>query len=241
MLILLSSPVLGKQNVIVENVQTGGLLNIEYLKFFYVPTGENLQFNIHVYNSTGFLLDDTTTSCYIHFYNNSGHHLLETELLFNDEDFFAENFTFTATPGGYSYITWCNSTTEGGFVSNIFEVVEDLDQPVRSDLIPLAIILGSLLFGMIYIYCAINLRVEQISKTRVVEKIILYFTGLLISLSGYFLMIVEVSNNSNFTYFKSTLITIFTILILVFLAILALFAYHTLETTMKGSEDDEDY
>ena len=242
--ILLSSNAFAAPPFLCNEAQTEGLLKIEYIPFNKVPANDDLTFHIHVYNSSGHLQTDTTTSCYVHFYNNSGSHVHEEVMLLdsNGVDFFVSDFAFTLIPGTYAYIAWCNNTDEGGFISNSFEVLEDINEPVRSDLIPLTIVFGSFLFGLIFVYCGINLRTEAIAKTRVAEKIILYFVGLCVSLSGYFFILLEIYNNTNFTYYKTTITLIFSLLVLSFLAIVGFFVYHMLENTINGeNEDDEDY
>jgi len=109
----------------------------------YIKANEAFDFHIHIHNSTnGILLDNTTTSCYLHLYSSggNGHHLIEDEMGFdsNNFDFFYEVSAGNLTEGSYAILFYCEVPGErGGFLeysfvannggdSNVFILVTDI-------------------------------------------------------------------------------------------------------------------
>ncbi|MHA1481997.1 MAG: hypothetical protein ACTSQA_00990 [Candidatus Heimdallarchaeaceae archaeon] len=88
-----------------------------------IPEGQSISFHFHVFNiSNGVAIDNSTTNCSFHLYNNSGSHIfIKSPLTIFDNEFDFEvmvdggNFTV----GEYSYIIQCESSTYdlGGFES----------------------------------------------------------------------------------------------------------------------------
>jgi hypothetical protein len=98
-----------------------GTLNIVYPKFLEFDPAHNVTLHFHVHNSTGYLLDNTTTMCFIHTYNQSGH-INEEYMEFDDNliDFEYDLNMSKYTYGIYTYLVYCNSTDEAGYVSEGF-------------------------------------------------------------------------------------------------------------------------
>lgn len=85
----------------------------------------SLTLNFHVFNSSnGVPIDNTSTNCYLHFYNSFGEQILETEVPHSDSNVDNEwEIVLTAgnisTAGNYGYNIQCYSTTDdlGGFTT----------------------------------------------------------------------------------------------------------------------------
>ena len=95
----------------------------------FLKQNEEGQLNLHVYNlSNGFPMTNDTTSCLLHIFNRTGHHVFNEIFDYNEDDgdFFLDigggNFSQI---GFYSFIIGCNTSTIGGFVSGSFRVTTD--------------------------------------------------------------------------------------------------------------------
>ncbi len=107
------------------NIDVG--LQIEFTQVSTFENGENHLFNAHVFNiSTGLRVDNTTTDCTFHLFDNRGDHQIDQQpMIFDpiglDWDFNVTRGNFTRN-GAYSQLVVCNTTDLGGFLSAGFEV-----------------------------------------------------------------------------------------------------------------------
>lgn len=107
------------------NIDVG--LQIEFTQVSIFENGEDHLFNAHVFNiSTGLRVDNTTTQCSFHLFDNKGDHQIDqVPMIFDtfgidwDYNVSGENFTRN---GDYSYLIVCNSTDIGGFLSSGFTI-----------------------------------------------------------------------------------------------------------------------
>lgn len=93
-----------------------------------------VKLNFHVFNSTGvWLQNNSQVTCNFHLYDARGEHIDNKNLLISNEsskygdfeyEFPTANFTIKRE---YSYIIYCNSSTEYGFVSENFYIGKDAD------------------------------------------------------------------------------------------------------------------
>ena len=120
----------------------------------FIKQNEDGQLNMHVFNaSSGIIMDNITTNCIIYLFNSSGHHTMERNLDFDDEDkdFFinidGNNFS---NLGFISFILQCNTSNEGGFVSGSVRITETGEE-VLNNLLPiiLALIATIVLFSVV--------------------------------------------------------------------------------------------
>jgi len=104
---------------------------IEFPNINYLQQNTTFNFYVHVYNaSNGVPVSNATTNCTLHIYNSVGSHIIESKMPYNstDMDFglkilggnFSEN-------GLYSFITYCHSSTQGGYVENTIRVTSTGD------------------------------------------------------------------------------------------------------------------
>lgn len=120
LLVILSSVIVIAQPPFTD-VQTSNCancLNILYPKILYYENGKDFILNFHVLNATGSILDNTTTECILHFYDNTGVHLFRNELLYFNGDFYYNmSGTLIQDNGEYAYNVWCTNSQVGGFTS----------------------------------------------------------------------------------------------------------------------------
>lgn len=122
LLIILCFSVFAIQTISISNTN----LNIEIPEFETYKYGTDIQMHFHVYNSSGFLVTNSTT-CTFHLYNSSEEHILISDLLFDttNKEFEIQlgsgNFT---NIGYYAYIIQCNNTKEANFVMTSFKLTK---------------------------------------------------------------------------------------------------------------------
>lgn len=100
-------------------------LNIEYPFIDAIKQGEVNKFHLHIFNSSGHLIDNNTgVYCGLHIYDNQGGHIVEVKPLAWDSNGIELSYTFTQTQriGVYPWVAWCNTTKEAGFKSSNFYV-----------------------------------------------------------------------------------------------------------------------
>lgn len=112
--------------------------------------------HFHVFNSTGYLVPADETTCNIHIYNPSDVHVLQSNLTANVNNIDLEvniNATVTGETGVYSFIVWCNSTNEAGFISGFFAVTNSgvLDEGAGEKWIAIVLLLIGFAFGLFFI------------------------------------------------------------------------------------------
>lgn len=110
-------------------IGNNNVLEIDFPKIEFFKLGDPLQLNFHVFNNSGILVLNDTTSCVFHLFNFTGGHLIEELMSFSvgDNDFFFDiNVGNLSVVGAYSFLIRCNTTTvQGGFVSGSFQVTID--------------------------------------------------------------------------------------------------------------------
>jgi hypothetical protein len=103
-------------------------LQIAYPQIEFYKSG-NVTLMFFVHNSSGFAMTNTTSSCRMHYYNNLGVELLDDVNLSADDtdaDFvYVLNNTSLTLPGQYIFYTYCNSSTEAGFVKGLIYFSKD--------------------------------------------------------------------------------------------------------------------
>jgi len=163
--------------------------------FDYMPH-VNITINIHVYNSTFFEVDNATTSCSLHVYNQTGGHITENSTLpYNSNEFYYNmDKTLFMVNKEYGYIIACNNTNEAGFVSGSFVVTDRLDtsRPEGEAVILLAIILLPIILGIFLLVGAVTLGDEH-----GVLRIALYLLALLTVLASFHFGMVSAVNYLN--------------------------------------------
>jgi hypothetical protein len=139
----------------IEPVASINGLQIAYPATTHYLMGSNLTLNYHVYNSTGFILDNTTVSCSIDIYNQKGDEIISDLLTYNDYDFYYFfNYSAFSCCVNYQWIVSCESDVEAGFIEGGFQINKIGQEPDQNNtLFSLLFIFTSLIaiggFGML--------------------------------------------------------------------------------------------
>lgn len=133
---------------------TGTLgFEIAYPKYSTTKQSTDFDLFLHVFNSSNGI-PMNTGSCQIHLYDGSGEDILEKELSKTGYEYnvLIKGGNFSNL-GIYSYIIYCNSSIQGGFVSGLVEVTTSgvdnstlIDNKVVYSLFFIIIILGIIVF-----------------------------------------------------------------------------------------------
>lgn len=192
------------------------------------PQGDNLMLNkginyhVHVFNATnGLPVGSPTVSCTVHLYNSNGSHSLERVMDYdsNNMDFKLDitgaNFSTVQRMSG---ITWCNSTTEGGFASFGFDVTysgRSISEAQSLLYIPLFLVFFSLfivgVFGINRLPDS-NARDEE-GKLLNISYLKYLRSTLWFILWGFVLAVIFISSNISRAYLPDTLISEFMLIL----------------------------
>ena len=98
--------------------------------YTYLPQNTDYEINIHVSNiSNGYPLTNIETDCYLHLYNSTGQHTIESNLLTKDVNGWDHQLIIKgdnlSDVGTHSIYIWCNYTSSlGGEVRSSFIITE---------------------------------------------------------------------------------------------------------------------
>ena len=228
-----------------SSVETTQGFIVESVDQTYVRTGEDYEFEVHVFNATTGLHINEGISCYFHMYNKSGNHIVELEDSTSGHNF---DYSFNVaggnwTRGNFVVKIQCNATNYGGgeelFV-RVNDYGEELTDPLGSNfhqgMWMLMILFSISLFGVF--------KVENPSG-----KLACYWVAHLFFVIGTFSVW---QYNMGYTIAYSGLAGIFKVLFyvsitavfpMILLSIAWMFYIHTMNDTIKGFMDrgmDED-
>ena len=156
-LVFLASIVLAAPPVTQSFVGDIGL-QLENPLVSFVQQGRDVAAHLHVYNkSNGFAMNNDTTSCFLHIYNETGHEFfseLYTWASVENEwelNITGGNFSFL---GEYGFLAQCNTSSVGGFVRGKFQVTESgEEEPMADATAGIAIVIFILLItGSIFMF-----------------------------------------------------------------------------------------
>lgn len=138
-----------------SNIQDHGLtIEVAYSDVYKI--NENRFIHNHVYNSNGSLIPTSSLSCYYHAYshNQGGAHIINNGTMTSYGVGFNAtiNGSYYQTPGLYSIMQWCNTSTEGGFYRYNFYVTPSGTIPSTSQGIIYSILLLTSLALMTFFY-----------------------------------------------------------------------------------------
>lgn len=184
----------------------------------YLKVGVEYHFFAHVYNSSGYTLDNVTTYCSFVLYDNEGNVLIDhTNLSFEVEHHEFEivigdgNFSVI---GEYNFVVYCESNNEAGFVEDKFHVTTDgLDNNRPTNWLSIIVVVSlQALLLLLSAYILKNPRFEII-------KGFLYLYGVVnIFLLGIypFLITTNINPTGNLTIFTIGLVGVNLLLLLLF-------------------------
>ena len=177
-------------------------IQIEVTLIDTIEQNKLFQFHIHAHNSSNGLLlkNDTIDFCAIHLFNNSGKHIVLTNMTY-DKDHLGWEFNVLggnfSKIGFYDSLFYCEVTGEiGGFFEHIFEVTKNgdvLDTP--KTIVYLILVMGALFFFLLCLYGGIVLpfknKRNEASKIIAIERL-KYFKLALLFLS--YILFVWIAN-----------------------------------------------
>ena len=142
---------------------TGNQILISYPKTDYFEAQTNFTLHFHVFNSTGFALNTTSTSCTIHLYDSMDAHVLKTIMPFDDEfDYEVRlNTTIISREGIYPYIVQCSNSEQAGFVSGAFEVSNQARSKSINRERVFASVVGLGILALFFLFFAFKLEEEH--------------------------------------------------------------------------------
>lgn len=188
---------------VIQDVITSGSLDISYPLFSSYYFGEDVEFNFHVHNSSGFEVTNVSLDCLFHLFNSSGHHIYENNNVFyGDSDWVVELNASMFDIGSYVYYFECNNS-EAGTISTSFDIVrEGYDGSLQEALIYCVLIFIVLCVIVLCVVGGLNIDGNNVFTVGgdLVEinygkyvKVVLFFCGYFFSwILNYFLL--EVSS-----------------------------------------------
>lgn len=167
--------------------QIGGLLAIETPKLTYYLSGDyDFKAYTHVFNSTGYLMDNSSVVCDIEVFNISASKIYAADALYDGHDFYwIIPAAATNTPGEYAFMVHCSNGGEAGYISYTFEFRRE--NPITRDIggSPLAIIiLLPLIFGIMLMVGSFQLDDDH----KIIKIIMFLFAYIMVFMSFWFAM-----------------------------------------------------
>jgi hypothetical protein len=109
-------------------------IDVEHPYINPYPVNKDIKFHFHIFNASNglpIIANKLLTNCSFHLYNSSGSHIFKNNNAVSSDDILdyeqiikGGNFT---KAGQYAYIFQCNSSSEGGYYANYFEVTQNGD------------------------------------------------------------------------------------------------------------------
>lgn len=211
-----------------ESSSVDGLM-IEIPVAQYVEKGVNVKLHTHVFNATGVPVFNDTTSCNLHLYNKTGHHILEQNMSEDSNNLewtLDINDVFNDT-GSHSFLIWCNQSDVGGFARGGFEVTET---GVEESISGGGVLIGIILMGItiIFMFLAVAFRESK-------PWMIFYF------LFGFLMMIIDLrfatmvlQSSANIQNMVGNLNSIYGIFIIIFTFLMFMVALYTLFLVIRS-------
>lgn len=149
-------------------------LVLQYPKISAYNYEKVLNFHMHVFNSTGFLLTNATNGgikfCTIHFYNSSNAHIFKGNLTFDGIEWEHDFPAYTITqPGEYPYTIWCqmrNDANGAGFASGtVFFTNNGVSIATPQFILPVALLIITII--IIYIVIAMTWEFNLTGKEKI--------------------------------------------------------------------------
>jgi len=146
-------------------------LQIEYPKIEYGMVNTPLTWNLHIFNSSGIPIGNTSTQCQLHIYNNTGGHIIKaTNIPFNaDEKEWYFNTQINNT-GAYSFLAFCNNSNKGGFISSAFFINDYGTVEKELGGVALGVIIFLVLINLIFFLMPIFIRFVQDEVQNIIIK-----------------------------------------------------------------------
>ena len=175
-----------------------GDASIVYPKDEYFLLNSEFSFHVHFIDSNGTAINSDGFSCIGHFYDTQNNHLADLNSIDDIngyDDYFAINETITNTIQTVPYNIYCNTSSEGSFVSGSFKINNDSEYDETSG----GFIIAILFMGVIYLLMKIAVNLNE--ENHAVMKLFFILSSLWVGLGGLALAkTVAVTNSGIFEY-----------------------------------------
>jgi len=158
LLFIISAQIVSSEKVTLISESEQGF-KLKFPEIGAIKQNQDYHFYFHIFNvSNGVPITEDVT-CFFHLYNENGTHIYEAKPIstvdYNfDYEFYVSGNNFTSL-GDYSYITQCNNSISGGFVSSFFTVTPD-GKTQEGKQIPLLIAIAVISFILMYFGLKLN-------------------------------------------------------------------------------------
>lgn len=192
-----------------------------------IIAGNNYTFQVHVYNSSGFLIDNSTTSCKFHLYDINGEHIIEQNMLFSDTDFYQVIPGSNLTVGVHDILVNCNNS-EAGYLSTYLRATESGFFEEQSPLL----LLAPLILILFFVKLMFNL-----DKEHILVKLLLLLFSVITLVASANLGIEIAKNNFASTGIINTLSVVYRVsTIFMYLFIAYILIYYVYKGLMMFNE-----
>ncbi len=175
----------------VETSTEGVGLEIEFPIIEVFPVNSDIELNFHIFNSTNFILDNTSVICYLHMFNVTGNHLVSGNLTYDPTEldfFYIADKSLFKNYGKYSYVVYCHDDNEAAFLGTEFEVSTIGLSQEETGFHTLGMVLGLGIIAFLFLFFAWILDKEH-SLLRIILMMFSVYIMLLIPSSlanGFF-------------------------------------------------------
>lgn len=184
---------------VIETQQSGlsGLF-ITHPTHLYFPVNTDFELHFHIYNSTGSLIIlNPGEFCTLHIYNRTGNHVIQENLTSdsNNVDYVSSVLNFDMK-GHFSFIVWCETDYEEGFVAQEFSITEngEVYETTHAYSMMAILIIGTI--GLLFSFAhSLEGEKEWIQPL----KLLIYIIGLFLLILGlgYGLQIIKLTTELN--------------------------------------------
>lgn len=214
---LMLLPIVNAAQDVQYTEETAPTLEILFLKQDVFKAGTNLVFGFHVFNLTGFIVDNTTVECELHVYNQTGAHVIsEKNISFSVADteweYEINDSTFLEA-GEYSYFVQCNDSDNAGFASAGFDITDQGVNLQQSEFVMVGI------FIIAFLFMSMAFKLDS----GILKTLFFFLAMLSITIGSYVLTVltsyVQVKGAADILYIISATVTIFTFIFTIIMLI----------------------
>jgi len=216
-LTICSITVFAKQPIIIPSSEFSGIgIRVAVPTVSEIPINENYIFHVHAHNSSLKLLPLTDVDCNLHFYDPTGSHLIESDMLDDSntvDKYFIINDSLVDSIGEYAYLVYCNSTqNEYGFTKGQLEVVYKIGKRDLTDSTIKGLGLILITFALAFVFFKIYSSLDQ--SHFLLKLLSLIFAALTMIVQGKIAL--DLASNSVFAGSSNTIFATTTFFIVIF-------------------------
>ena len=171
-----------------QSTQDSGLIKIDVANNNYYKPEMTFKLHFHVFNSSGNLLTNTTTTCSTHLYNTRGSHIIEynynTPYESNLQEWYINiNSSLIFLEGTYPVLFYCNNSKEAGSHREEFIITNSgFDTNYSNDFMTIIFSFIGLIFVSIFLSINFNHKYKLAKLVYLLFSIICTFIMIFIAL-----------------------------------------------------------